>query len=142
VTAGPPSILTRVSRRVRTAQRLALVGAPAPALVTPVDPSDALLDRIAAGELDAQLTAVAEAVRARFELLDTVNSAKALARLRVGDRVRINHHVSPRYLHGLHGTIVDLDDRSATICVHRRVGRFKSGEIRCPPLALDLLSPP
>ena len=61
--------------------------------------------------------------------------------LNVGDRVRINHHASPRYLHGIHGDVVDIDDHTATVCVHRSIGRFKSGEIRCPPLVLDRLSP-
>lgn len=104
-------------------------------------PERLLLDQIASGELDPHLTAIAEAIRARYELLQTISSAKALARLGVGDRVRINHHASPRYLHGIHGTVIHLDDHSATVCVHRAVGRFKSGEIRCPPLVLDRLNP-
>jgi hypothetical protein len=104
-------------------------------------PERLLLDQIASGELDPHLTAIAEAIRARYELLQTIGSAKALAELGVGDRVRINHHASPRYLHGIHGTIIHLDDQAATVCVHRPVGRFKSGEIRCPPLVLDRLSP-
>jgi hypothetical protein len=105
------------------------------------DPERLLLDQIAAGELDPHLTAIAQAARARFDLLQTVSSAKALAQLNVGDRVRINHHATPRYLHGIRGTVVELDDQSATVCVHRAVGRFKSGEIRCPPLVLDPLNP-
>lgn len=121
-----------------------LAALPAP---TPAPPPSApererlLLDQIAAGELDFHLTAIFEAIRARHELLQTVNSHKALAMLTVGDRVRINHHASPRYLHGIQGTIVDLGEHSAIVCVHRPVGRFKSGEIRCPPLALDRLNP-
>jgi hypothetical protein len=129
-----------MSRRVRSARRLALVAA-APRPEAPTDRAGALLDRIAAGELDPHLTAIAEAIRARFDLLQAVNSAKALAQLNIGDRVRINEHASPRYLHGIHGTIVDVDQQSATVCVHRPVGRFKSCEIRCPPLVLDRLPP-
>ena len=110
---------------------------PEPATV----PTDTLLDQIAAGDLDAHLTPIAEAIRARFDLLQTVNSAKALAQLTIGDRVRINHQATPRYLHGITGTIVHLDDQTATICVHQPIGRFKSGEIRCPPLVLDRLQP-
>jgi len=125
----------------RRARRLSLVPAPAPRPHPTTNPADTLLDQIAAGELDPHLTALAEAIRARFDLLQTVNSAKALAQLNVGDRVRINHHASPRYLHGIHGTIVHLDQQSATVSIHRAVGRFKSGEIRCPPLALDRLTP-
>jgi hypothetical protein len=130
-----------MNRRAHTARRLALVATPTPRPEVPTDPADTLLDKIAAGELDPHLTAIAEAIRARFDLLQTVNSAKALAQLNIGDRVRINHHASPRYLHGIHGTIVHLDEQSATVCVHRAVGRFKSGEIRCPPLVLDRLPP-
>ncbi len=100
-----------------------------------------LVDQIAAGELDPHLTPIAEAIHARYELLQTISSAKAIAMLNVGDRVRINHHASPRYLHGIHGVVVELDEHNATVCVHRPVGRFKSGEIRCPPLVLDRLNP-
>ena len=107
----------------------------------PAEPEVLLLDQIAAGELDSHLTAIAEAIRARYELLQTIGSAKALAMLNVGDRVRINHHASPRYLHGIHGTVVELDEHNATVCVHRPIGRFTSGEIRCPPLVLDRLNP-
>jgi hypothetical protein len=107
----------------------------------PREPERLLLDQIAAGELDPHLSAIAEAIRARFDLLQTIGSAKALAELNAGDRVRINHHASPRYLHGVQGTVVDLDEHTATVCVHRPIGRFKSGEIRCPPLVLDRLNP-
>jgi hypothetical protein len=100
-----------------------------------------LLDQIAAGELDAHLVAIAQAVHARHELLHTVNSQKALAMLCVGDRVRINHHASPKYLHGVHGIVTELDAHTALVCVHRPIGRFTSGEIRCPPLVLDRLNP-
>lgn len=105
-----------------------------------VAPARSLLDAIANGELDEHLTALADAIHARHHLLHTVRSATALGELCVGDEVRINHSVSPRYLHGLHGTVIDLDDERATVCLHRPVGRFHTGEIRCPPLALDKLA--
>lgn len=111
------------------------------AATSPVQSERLLLDQIAAGELDPHLTAIAEAVRARYELLHTINTHKALAMLNVGDRVRINHQASPRYLHGVHGIITELDDDIAVVCVHRPIGRFKSGEIRCPPPVLDRLNP-
>jgi hypothetical protein len=106
-----------------------------------VEPERLLLDQIAAGELDPHLTAISDAVRARHELVRTVSSAKAIAMLNVGDRVRINHHARPRYLHGIQGNVVELDEHTATVCIHRPVGRFTSGEIRCPPLVLDRLNP-
>lgn len=107
----------------------------------PVEPERLLLDHIAAGALDPHLVAIADAVRARHELLHTITSHKALAMLNVGDRVQINHHASPRYLHGIYGVVVELDQHAAVVRVHRPIGRFKSGEIRCPPLALDRLRP-
>jgi hypothetical protein len=100
-----------------------------------------LLDQIAAGVLDAHLVAIGDAVSARHELLHTITSHKALAMLNVGDRVRINRHVSPRYLQGIQGVVVEVDQHAAVVRMHRPVGRFKSGEIRCPPLALDRLNP-
>lgn len=106
------------------------------------EPERLLLDQIAAGELDPHLTAIADAIHARQELLETVNSAKALAMLNVGDRVRFNHRTRPQYLRGVEGVVIELDQRTATVCIHQPIGRFGSGQIRqCPPLLLDRLHP-
>jgi hypothetical protein len=99
-----------------------------------------LLDAIAEGDLDDHLTALAEAVDARRRLLHTVRSATALATLCVGDEVRINQAVSPRYLAGLHGIVIDVDDHAATVRLPGPVGRFSTGQVRCPPLALDKIA--
>ena len=108
----------------------------------PFEPERLLLDQIAAGELDPHLTAIADAIHARRELLHTINSAKALAMLNVGDRVRFNYDTRPQYLRGAEGIVVALDPRTATVRLQQPVGRFGSGEIRrCPPLLLDRLSP-
>jgi hypothetical protein len=131
-----------MSKRSRQRQRRRPSAPPTPAAGSPPGPRETerlLLDQLAVGELDTHLTAITEAIRARFDLLQTIGSAKALAELNAGDRVRINHHASPRYLHGVQGTVVDLDEHTATVCVHRPIGRFKSGEIRCPPRVLDRL---
>jgi hypothetical protein len=111
----------------------------APPPSQPAGAARSLLDAIANGDLDDHLTALADAVHARHHLLHTVRTATALAQLCVGDDVRINHTISPRYLHGLRGTVIDIDDERATVCLHRPVGRFHSGEVRCPPLTLDKL---
>jgi len=109
---------------------------------TPGRPERLLLDQIAAGALDQHLTAIADAIHARLDLLETVNSAKALAMLSLGDRVRFSERTKPQYLRGVHGVVTDLDEHTATVCVHRPVGRFSSGEIRqCPPLLLERLHP-
>jgi hypothetical protein len=102
-------------------------------------PERSLLDAIAAGELDEHLPALADAVGARMHLLHTVQHANALAQLCVGDEVRINHTVKPRYLHGVCGRIIDICGRDVTVCLHRPIGRFTSGQIRCSALALDRL---
>ena len=108
----------------------------APALPSP-DAGPALLDAIAQGDLDDHLGAIAETVDARRRLLETIDSSHMLATLCVGDRVRINHRVSPRYLAGLDGTVVEIDDRAATVRLDYPVGRFAGGRVRCPPLALE-----
>ncbi len=105
----------------------------------PQTPERLLLDAIAAGELDLHLVAIADAVHARRALLHTVRAATAIAELCVGDPVRINRNVRPGYLHGEHGVIIELDDHAATVRLLRPIGRFRSGEVRCPPLALDKL---
>ena len=97
---------------------------------------------IAAGELDEHLVALADAVHARRALLQTVRAAHAIAELCIGDPVRINRNVRPSYLYGEHGVIVDLDDHAVTVRLLRPVGRFRNGELRCPPLALDKLDRP
>jgi hypothetical protein len=98
------------------------------------------LDAIADGELDHSLEALADAIHARQHLLQTVRAATALATLCVGDEVRINHTVKPRYLHGVLGRVIDIEGRDVTVCLHRPVGRFTSGHIRCSALALERLS--
>ena len=67
-----------------------------------------------------------------MRLLHTIDSSHRLATLCVGDRVRIGPRVSPRYLAGHDGTVVELDDRAATVCLDFPVGRFESGRVRCP----------
>lgn len=105
-------------------------------------PERLLLDQLAAGELDHHLVAIADAVHARRALLHTVRAATAIAELCIGDPVRINRNVRPGYLQGEHGVIIDLDDHSVTVRLLRPIGRFRSGELRCPPLALDKLDRP
>jgi hypothetical protein len=104
---------------------------------TSSDAERSLLDAIAEGDLDDHLGAIAAAVDARRRLLHTINSSHMLATVCVGDRVRIGQRVSPRYLAGLAGTIVEIDDRAATVRLDFPVGRFESGRVRCPPLVLE-----
>jgi hypothetical protein len=103
------------------------------------NPERSLLDAVANGELDEHLAAIADAVHARQELVHTVRSATAIAELCIGDMVRIKRDVRPRYLFGEFGEIVELDDHGVTVRLVRPVGRFRSGEVRCPPLVLERL---
>jgi hypothetical protein len=105
------------------------------------EPEQQLLDAIVDGELDEHLVAIADAVHARRELLHTVRSATALARLCVGDTVMLGANVRPRYLEHEAGVITGIDDHWVSVRLLRPVGRFRSGEVRCPPLALRKLDP-
>jgi hypothetical protein len=106
------------------------------------DPERQLLDAIAAGEFDERLVAIADAVHARRELLQTVRSATAIAQLCVGDTVMLNSNVRPRYLAHELAVITELDERWVTLRLARPVGRFGDGELRCPPLAVRKLERP
>jgi hypothetical protein len=55
--------------------------------------------------------------------------------------VRINHRARPLYLHGHTGTVADFYGQSVIVRLDQPVGRFVTGELRCPPLALDRLGP-
>jgi len=93
------------------------------------------------GELDAELPVLAAAITERQQLLAAAHSLITRASLRVGDRVRINHHARPLYLHGHTGTVAGFYGQSVIVCLDQPVGRFVTGELRCPPLALDRLGP-
>lgn len=105
----------------------------------PRAPERMLLQQIADGALDPHLQALAQAIDARLHLLHTVATQTALAQLCIGDEVQINNTIRPHYLRGLRGKIIEIDSERATVCVHQPVGRFHSGEIRCPPLTLQKL---
>jgi hypothetical protein len=64
-----------------------------------------------------------------------IDSSHALARLCVGDRVLVNAKVRPRYLAGMGGTVVDVDEHTATVQLDFPVVRLETG--RVPRLALD-----
>lgn len=103
------------------------------------DPERRLLDAITAGELDAHLVAIADAVYARRQLLHTVRSAQAIAELSVGDTVMFTNRIRPRYLEHELAEVTEVDDRTVTVRLWRPVGRFGEDELRCPPLALRKL---
>ena len=102
-------------------------------------PERQLLDAIVAGDLDAHLVAIADAIHARRDLLRTVAAATSLAQLCVGDDIAFNQKVRPRYLTHEGATVLEVDDRSVVVRLWRPVGRFQDGVVRCPPLAVRKL---
>lgn len=72
-------------------------------------------------------------------MLHTVDSATAIATLCVGDTVVFNRRIRPRYLEHEAALVIDLDAHWVTLRLARPVGRFRDGELRCPPLAVRKL---
>jgi hypothetical protein len=100
-----------------------------------------LIERITRGDLDADLPHLALVIGHRLRLVGAATAAAALARFRVGDRVRINHTVKPAYLHNRCGVVAAVTDQQVVVCLDEPVGRFTAGHVGCPPLALQRLGP-
>ncbi len=101
-----------------------------------------LLGAVVAGVLDEHLATVSVAIAQRHQQLVRIESNRAAARIRLGDRVRINHAIRPLYLRGATGTVVDWVGQRAVVQLDCPAGRFSTGEIRCPPLGLEHLLRP
>src|SRR5512133_2183045 len=126
-----------MSRRARRPQQPPPARAPAPR----VDLVQAVVEAIARGELDQELAVLGAVINERAQLLATARSMRTLASLRVGDRVRINHSAKPNYLHGQAGTVSGWAGQNVIVQLDQPVGRFVTGELRCPPLVLEPLAP-
>jgi hypothetical protein len=138
-------MLTVMSSRARRPRR-PLAAVPSPTTPPPggADTAaniQALVERIRAGELDAELPVLAGAIAERQQLLAAAQALITRASLRVGDRVRINHRARPLYLHGQVGTVANFYGQSVVVRLDQPIGRFVTGELRCPPLALDRPGP-
>jgi hypothetical protein len=106
-----------------------------------VDLVQAVVEAIARGELDQELGVLSAVINQRVRLLATARSMRTLASLRVGDRVRINHNAKPNYLHGQAGTVSGWAGQNVIVQLDQPVGRFTTGELRCPPLVLEPQTP-
>ncbi len=126
-----------MSRRARRPQQPSPARTPA----APVDLVQAVVEAIARGELDDELAVLGAVINERVRLLATARSMTTLASLRVGDRVRINHSAKPNYLHGRAGTVSGWAGQNVVVQLDQPVGRFTTGELRCPPLVLEPLAP-
>ena len=100
-----------------------------------------LIARITRGDLDTDLPHLALVIGHRLRLVEAATAAAALARFRVGDRVRINHTVKPAYLHNRCGMVAAITGQQVVVCLDEPVGRFTSGHVGCHPLALQRLGP-
>ena len=126
-----------MSRRARRPQQ----PSPARTPTAQVDLVQAVVEAIARGELDDELAVLGAVINQRVLLLATARSMTTLASLRVGDRVRINHSAKPNYLHGRAGTVTGWAGQNVVVQLDQPVGRFATGELRCPPLVLEPLAP-
>ena len=114
---------------------------PSRSVTVPADLVQAVVEAIARGELDDELGVLGAVINERLRLLATARSMTTLASLRIGDRVRINHHAKPNYLHGQPGTVTGWAGQNVIVQLDQPVGRFTSGQLRCPPLILEPLPP-
>jgi len=80
---------------------------------------------------------LAAAIAERQQLLAAAQALITRASLGIGDRVCINHSARPLYLHGHTGTVAGFYGQSVIVRLDQPVGRFVTGELRGPPLALD-----
>jgi hypothetical protein len=97
---------------------------PARAPAAPPDLVQAVVEVIARGELDSELGVLSAVITQRARLLATAQAVTTLASLRVGDRVRINHHAKPNYLHGQPGTVTGWAGQNVVVQLDQPVGRF------------------
>jgi len=130
--------------RRRSQARQTSAGPSRPADPTPNDhprlPPNAietLVALVTAGELDSELHLLYNTIGDRIEAIEAARLANALARLGIGDRVRIGHDVRPGYLHGLPATVIRRGTETITIQLDRPVGKYADGCIRCSPLAVE-----
>jgi hypothetical protein len=79
-------------------------------------------------------------INERVQLLATAQSMQTLTSLRVGDRVPISHSAKPNCLRGEPGTVIEWAGQNVIVQLDQPVGRFTSGELRCPPLILEPLA--
>ena len=106
-----------------------------PTTTTAATPS--LEQLIVDGAFDHRLPALTDAINHRLRAIDDAESAAARQRLHVGDRVRHNDRVKPRYLEGQAGTIHEIHDDYIVVCLDQPIGRFTSRHVRSHPRTLE-----
>ena len=99
---------------------------------------EGLVGFIATGSLDEHLGVISRAVVERRRHLLRRESIRAMGSVDVGDRVRLGADIRPMYLRGRLGTVTGWTGRNVIVLLDVPVGRYGS-EMRCPPLALELV---
>ncbi len=87
-------------------------------------------------------TRARRAINERNRNITADQTRRALQQLSIGDRVRLDNHVSPRYLQGRTGTIHQIDATTVTVCLDTPAGRFTDGHVTCSPRALHPIHQP
>lgn len=145
--ASVPAATLTATMGKRSRRRRHLASVPArtstPLTPTPVQhrPADALISAIASGEFDGELARIRAVVIERAELLRKERTMAFVAELGIGDRVRIDQMVTPKYLRGALGTVTGWAGQKVVVRLDRPIGRFETGEVRCPPDALEPAPP-
>ena len=103
----------------------------------PPNAIETLVTMITTGTLDPDLPLLYDTIGERLHAIEAARLANALARLNVGDLVRIAHDVRPLYLHGLTATVIRRGVDTVTIQLDQPVGKFVNGRVRCSPLAVE-----
>jgi hypothetical protein len=86
------------------------------------------LDLIDAGELDDMIEQLTDVVRARREYLHKLKGANNRAAMEPGDKVRLVD-ISPRYLYGVTGEVVDQTPKRHGDIMVRIDDRYYRGRI-------------
>jgi hypothetical protein len=99
---------------------------------------------IAAGAFDAQIGPLFEATASRLQLLAVTQQAMDMARLRIGDRVRVRDVLydehTPFWLSGVTGTYVRREGSQIVVCLDQPVDG-NNRHIVCSPMLVDILPP-
>jgi hypothetical protein len=102
-----------------------------------------LATRINDGEFDADLYPLMKTLRARWEVVEALSLAQAMANLQMGDQVRIKDgpQIKPEH-RGVVGTIVERHHDAIVICLAIHGADPDHNHIRCTPFAVDKILTP
>jgi hypothetical protein len=93
----------------------------------PPNAIETLVVLVTAGQRGSDLPLLYNTIGERLHAIQAARFANALARLGIGDRVRIGRDVSPGYIHGLPATVVKRDTQTTTVQLDRPIGKFTNG---------------